>query len=684
MPKHENQIMGRLKKSVMCMTIGIIFMQLTVFAANAENDTTSTLSTTKVSLPWKRLMTVQEWETWLGSSSIPKNYAPPLGHKTGWTEAELKTRIGYLLDTLQYMNVDAYAVTLRADYFEAARDPNGYYPYRKDITKSQLDTRASWDMFGYLISESHKRNIKVIWWHDPIYYGTANIYMWGNKYNECTYFNFSKGTCGNRRSRLEVDEPAVKTYNYEIVKYVLENYDIDGIDLHEPFYINPSYNPVLIARVKEKYNWNMTSAVYTEFNSSTCSRSSSIPLLNNPACPNIGKLYDVEGDVWEELFAGFRQVYKTSNKKNPNVLLGAGGHHRYKVVHGINIADVMKTGNLDYFSSEDLNISDVNYWKAGMLRTKALFGQDLSWSMGLILNFLSDTNTSIGSNSNFGVEAGLSCEYGSAYLHLYPFSRRNLPFGSANKDTMYKWAHANPPSSFCGDCTVVTAPIFSPLAGIYSNPQNVSITSSTSDAAIHYTTNGTTPTETSPLYSTPIAVSTTTTLKAGAWKTGITPSSITSAAYTISTLGNLAPNPGFETDPYLNYIYYGTGTFSWASDYFHSGAKSLKIVSSQASGQFARWISKTNTISANAGKSYTASAWMKTSNVSQYGELLINFWDINKVYLNKYYISNHVNGTSNWTQLTVSGAAPANTKYIRAEFRLYGPGTIWVDDVELK
>ncbi|GEM_PF-4050692 len=233
--------------------------------------------------------------------------------------------------------------------------------------------------------------------------------------------------------------------------------------------------------------------------------------------------------------------------------------------------------------------------------------------------------------------------------------------------------------------TTVATPAFSPAGETYSSAQNVTISTATTGATIRYTTDGTAPTTTSPIYSTPIAVSSTTTLKAGAWKTGMTASSIASASYTINTSSaNFAPNPGFESDPSVNYAYYGTGTFTWASDYFHTGVKSLKIVSSQAQGQYARWIGKTDSISATAGQNYTAAAWMKSSGVTQYGELVINFWDANKVYLNKNYISNLISGTSNWTKLTVSGIAPANTKYIRAEFRLYGPGTIWIDDVELK
>ena len=82
--------------------------------------------------------------------------------------------------------------------------------------------------------------------------------------------------------------------------------------------------------------------------------------------------------------------------------------------------------------------------------------------------------------------------------------------------------------------TVVT-PTFSPAAGTYSSTQTVTISSATSGTTIYYTTNGTTPTTSSTLYSAPITVSVTETVKALAVKTGYTNSAIGSAAYTIAS-----------------------------------------------------------------------------------------------------------------------------------------------------
>jgi len=81
--------------------------------------------------------------------------------------------------------------------------------------------------------------------------------------------------------------------------------------------------------------------------------------------------------------------------------------------------------------------------------------------------------------------------------------------------------------------TTVATPTFSPGAGSYSSAQTVTISSATSGATIYYTTNGTTPTTGSTLYSSPITVSVSETVEALAVKTGMTNSAIGSAIYTI-------------------------------------------------------------------------------------------------------------------------------------------------------
>ncbi|HRG49247.1 MAG TPA: chitobiase/beta-hexosaminidase C-terminal domain-containing protein, partial [Leptospiraceae bacterium] len=78
----------------------------------------------------------------------------------------------------------------------------------------------------------------------------------------------------------------------------------------------------------------------------------------------------------------------------------------------------------------------------------------------------------------------------------------------------------------------VSMPAFSPVAGSYSTPQNITMTTTTG-ATIYYTTDGTTPTTSSTLYTTPIHIWSLAgkTIKAYAVKTGSTDSSVLSKVY---------------------------------------------------------------------------------------------------------------------------------------------------------
>jgi sugar lactone lactonase YvrE len=77
-------------------------------------------------------------------------------------------------------------------------------------------------------------------------------------------------------------------------------------------------------------------------------------------------------------------------------------------------------------------------------------------------------------------------------------------------------------------------PVFSVASGTYGSAQTVTITDTTPDAAVYYTTDGTTPTTASSLYTGAIVVSATETIKAIAVADGYTDSAVASATYTIN------------------------------------------------------------------------------------------------------------------------------------------------------
>jgi hypothetical protein len=84
----------------------------------------------------------------------------------------------------------------------------------------------------------------------------------------------------------------------------------------------------------------------------------------------------------------------------------------------------------------------------------------------------------------------------------------------------------------------VATPTFSPAAGSYSSAQTVTISTTTpAPTTIYYTTNGSAPTSSSTVYSGPITVSASETLKAYATKSGYFDSNVGTAAYTIGSTG---------------------------------------------------------------------------------------------------------------------------------------------------
>jgi hypothetical protein len=84
-----------------------------------------------------------------------------------------------------------------------------------------------------------------------------------------------------------------------------------------------------------------------------------------------------------------------------------------------------------------------------------------------------------------------------------------------------------------GGTPIASIPTFSPTPGTYSGTQSVSLSDTTPNAQIYYTTNNTTPTTASMLYGSPISVNATTTINAIAVASGYTASPVTSGTYTI-------------------------------------------------------------------------------------------------------------------------------------------------------
>ena len=102
------------------------------------------------------------------------------------------------------------------------------------------------------------------------------------------------------------------------------------------------------------------------------------------------------------------------------------------------------------------------------------------------------------------------------------------------------------------DSLKVATPTFSPEPNMYNDEQTITISCSTPGAEIHYTTDGHNPSMTSPLYSNPFEISSSSMIKAYALKDGYLPSAVIMAEYEIDYINTaipiFSPTPGIYID----------------------------------------------------------------------------------------------------------------------------------------
>ena len=122
----------------------------------------------------------------------------------------------------------------------------------------------------------------------------------------------------------------------------------------------------------------------------------------------------------------------------------------------------------------------------------------------------------------FKVKGGQENNYYPLYLEKLEDNIANL---SSSGGCFYLLPDNNPENK-------VTIPVISPISTIFTDSIEVTITCTTSEAIIRYTTDGSNPTENSLAYSGPITLADSTTIKAQGFKSDWTQSDIASKTYT--------------------------------------------------------------------------------------------------------------------------------------------------------
>ena len=118
---------------------------------------------------------------------------------------------------------------------------------------------------------------------------------------------------------------------------------------------------------------------------------------------------------------------------------------------------------------------------------------------------------------------------------------------------------------------VVETPVIVPDGGTFTGEQTVEITCETEDAVIHYTTDGSTPDASSPIYEGPFVISDTTTVRAIAVKPGCEDSGIASATFTkkkSSTISGSIFIPSLPSTPKEKVVRFNTADhFAYVNGY---------------------------------------------------------------------------------------------------------------------
>jgi hypothetical protein len=166
--------------------------------------------------------------------------------------------------------------------------------------------------------------------------------------------------------------------------------------------------------------------------------------------------------------------------------------------------------------------------------------------------------------------------------------------------------------------TQAAAPMLTPVAGSYSGGITVTITTSTPNANIYYTTDGSVPSTSSNLYTAPFSLGVTTTVNAISVATGLLQSNVTSAAYVLSSQTappNFNPTAGtyvsaqsvsFTDDSANATIYYTTdgstpthGSTVFSTPILVSSTTTIRAIASAAGLSDSGVVSGTFNINAN-------------------------------------------------------------------------------------
>ncbi|MBV8674650.1 MAG: chitobiase/beta-hexosaminidase C-terminal domain-containing protein [Acidobacteriaceae bacterium] len=183
---------------------------------------------------------------------------------------------------------------------------------------------------------------------------------------------------------------------------------------------------------------------------------------------------------------------------------------------GPNSTGLYKNGAAPTTPAIDLTPSGVNLHSGDVMHAH------MSYDGTTLVMTLTDTQTSASVTESFAVNIPALVGGSSAYVGFTAGTG-----GLSATENILSWSYG----SVTQPAKVTSAPAILPAGGVYTNPITVTMADATTGSSIYYTTNGSTPTSASTLYSGPITVNGNVVINAIAIASGYSPSSITTAEY---------------------------------------------------------------------------------------------------------------------------------------------------------
>ncbi|MCZ6788601.1 MAG: chitobiase/beta-hexosaminidase C-terminal domain-containing protein, partial [Chloroflexi bacterium] len=233
--------------------------------------------------------------------------------------------------------------------------------------------------------------------------------------------------------------------------------------------------------------------------------------------PDRDRLADMNGDGRLDAVVGFEAISATGKVawyEQPASATGTWTEHVIGNVIGpmsLDVADIDRDGDLDVVVGEH-NLGNPSAAKLYVFENAD--GEGTSWNSFVV--YTGDEHhdgTQLVDIDNDGDLDIISIGWGHGQVLLY--ENKAIDGGGVVVPTVSK-------------------PSIIPNGGSFTGPLTVTITTSTSGAAIHYTTDGSEPDTASLLYTGPFALATDATVKTKAYRTGMNPSAVASATFTVT------------------------------------------------------------------------------------------------------------------------------------------------------